>query len=478
MALPNWTIELLRRSLNEVAEKARQPETIEKLKAQASEILQDLPQTAARGLDAVMRGAESGRKSVQRWTRKHTQLSVPLINATGTLMTDHGTGVPLAPAILEVGREVGSGDALAGVVLYERLARLLDRILGASSDLSFAIVSSFDAAVASISTFSATRTIAVHRSNCVQIPSTHLHRTGLPLPAALSTIGVSIAGLQSTVMEVGSSNVTEPSDFDSVERACVVIADGGDQPIEAFDLSGRDASENAAIQIAVLPVATLHCVEGITCKVPSATEWLSKVDIVVMPGNGVAGGPPCGIIVGKRQWVQTITSSDAWATLQANPATVAMMTVALEMAESNDSLPVMKLMETSLENLKSRAERMAVRLSAQASIASCQVTADDAKLTSHGRWTLPSRQLCLRHATLSAKAWAEQLREDLPSVMVAGDNEASNEASNETSGGAGNDGECVKLDLRWIAPSEDSKLAEMVGGGEPKTESVTPSRPL
>ena len=67
MALPPWTIELLRRGLSDVARRASEPETLEKLKTQATEILQDLPQTAARGIDAVMRSAEAGKKTVQRW---------------------------------------------------------------------------------------------------------------------------------------------------------------------------------------------------------------------------------------------------------------------------------------------------------------------------------------------------------------------------------------------------------------------------
>ena len=48
MALPPWTIELLRRGITDVARKASEPETIEKVKNQATEILQDLPQTAAK----------------------------------------------------------------------------------------------------------------------------------------------------------------------------------------------------------------------------------------------------------------------------------------------------------------------------------------------------------------------------------------------------------------------------------------------
>lgn len=447
MALPNWTIDLLRRSLNEVAEKARQPETIEKLKNQANEILQDLPQTAARGLDAVMRGAEASRKSVQRWTRKHTQLAVPMLNATGVLMTDHGTGVPLADAVVEVGREVMAGDCVTGDVMMDRLTRRLDRAAGSGDQHGALVMSSFDAAIASLSIFSATRTIAVHRSNCVQLRGSR--SAGLPLPAALSTIGVTVAGLKSTVMEVGSSNVCNASDFAGIERPCIVIADGGDEPTAAFDLNSDELSGSDAIQIAILPVAMLESIEGVASDIPSVSDWLSKVDLVVIPGDGLAGGPASGIVVGRVDLLDEISSSMAWSALRANESTLAMMTVAMEIASSTDQLPTTALMETSQENLKNRAERLSTRLSACELIASCVVTADDAKLTQLGRWRFPSRQLCLRHQSKSTVAWAEELREELPALFVATSDD------------------CVKLDLRWIKASEDSKLAEAVSDRMP-----------
>ena len=49
MPLPPWSIEFLRRSLDEVATRSGKPESIEKIKQQATEILQNLPQSAARG---------------------------------------------------------------------------------------------------------------------------------------------------------------------------------------------------------------------------------------------------------------------------------------------------------------------------------------------------------------------------------------------------------------------------------------------
>ena len=56
MALPPWTVELLRRGITDVARKASEPQTLAKIKSQATEILQELPESAARGIDAMMPG--------------------------------------------------------------------------------------------------------------------------------------------------------------------------------------------------------------------------------------------------------------------------------------------------------------------------------------------------------------------------------------------------------------------------------------
>ena len=124
-----------------------------------------------------------------------------------------------------------------------------------------------------------------------------------------------------------------------------------------------------------------------------------------------------------------------------------MILVTLELASSNaDLIPVRALLSTGEENLRARAERLATRLSGSDRIKSCQVTAEDARLSAQGRWRFPSRQVRLRHATLSADQWNRELLEELPAVITTVD------------------GEDLCVDLRWIAPADDAKLGETLGG--------------
>ncbi len=433
MAIPPWTIELLRRGLSDVARKASEPATLEKIKTQATEMLQDLPQTAARGIDAVMRSAEVGKKTVERWSRKHVTLAVPLLNASGVLLGESGTGVPVADQVLEVGREFMVGDTFGAEMVNDRFERRLQKLLPAGGGHAIAITSNFSAAMTAFSLLVREKQLVVHRAHAVRLPN------GRPLPEAFGT-------LLPVIQEVGGIDGVHASDFDGLESFCVILADDGRHRVEPLDLGSRDA-----YQTVVLPVATLAATSfgaNVECDIPSAEAMLTAgADFVIMRGDGVCGGPACGIIIGPEAELRRIQDSNAWDSLKASDAMQAMMLVTLELAVSSpDSIPVHALLSTGEENLRARAERLATRLSGSDRIKSCQITAEDARLSAEGRWRLPSRQVRLRHASLTSQDWCRELVEDLPAVVATVE------------------GEDLCVDLRWIAAADDAKLGESLGG--------------
>jgi len=99
-----------------------------------------------------------------------------------------------------------------------------------------------------------------------------------------------------------------------------------------------------------------------------------------------------------------------------------------------------------VKNLRGRAERLATRLSGSDDIRNVQITAEDARLIDDGRWRLPSRQICVTHESIEAKDWQKKLLEDLPAIAV------------------NCHGDAICVDLRWISASDDSRLAEALGG--------------
>ncbi|MCG8650190.1 MAG: hypothetical protein MI861_10165 [Pirellulales bacterium] len=426
MALPPWTIEVLRRGISDVARKASKPPTLAKIKSQASEILQELPETAARSIHAVMRTAESGAKSVEKWSRKHTTFAVPMINASGVLITDAGTGVPLADRVVEIGREFFNGDVRSDAEIDARLARRVAKSLPGGSDLDLLVTNNFSAALSALSLLVQQMQLVVHRHHCVRLPD------GNPLADSFGM-------LVPVIQEVGAVGNVVATDFEGLDNFCAIVADGGSHPVELLELP-----DCAFLQAVVLPVGSIY--EGVHESIPAAETLLTGgADFVVLPGDGLNGGPPCGIIVGRREGTDLIRSSSAWSALEAGSAIRAMVMMALE-DRANGPNPVQTLLNVSEENLKWRAERMAARFNGCESITRCQVTNDQARLTAAGRWRFPSRQIRLRHGNWSASQWASKLQEEVPSVAAVAE------------------GDDLKLDLRWVAAADDAQLIEQLGG--------------
>ena len=166
-----------------------------------------------------------------------------------------------------------------------------------------------------------------------------------------------------------------------------------------------------------------------------------------MPGGGVCGGPECGLLIGRKDALATIVSSPAWPALRASDALQAMLAVSLEsIAADPESCPIHALLDTAIENLNSRAERMAARFAGSDDIEACRITENDALLTKGGQWKIASRQLVLKHRELNAADWSKKLQENDPAVVA--------EVSADE----------IKIDLRWVNPARDNQLATLLSG--------------
>jgi len=436
MAIPPWTVELLRRGLNDVARRAGEPETIERLKTQATEFMNELPQTAARGFDAVVRATETGRKSVQRWSKKQTAVTIPLINASGTLITPYGTGVGIGIDAVESASACLHGDIRNDDRAISRLENYLQRQLPDRDETRIAVTNNFHAALLALVIGMSQEDIVVHRSQSIRLPN------GVSLVDAMNS-------LVPMVQEVGANDEIEMSDFKDFDSFCFVMADNeaSDTPQTQLDFGNRDVT-----QVAVLPVATLK--PSKLSGLPSVEQMLNQgVDLVIVQGGGVFGGPDCGILIGRREVVDAITHTSVWPSLAANTAVMAMLSTTLKDVASAIALklPIEELMETSEENLRTRGERLAMRMSGSESIKSCQLTADDARITNKGRWKLPSRQVRIEHESMTGEQWANRLRDEIPSLWVDFDEQA------------------IRIDLRWVDPAHDKQIGELLGADQEST---------
>ncbi len=176
MAIPPWAIDVLKRGVGGVMERMP-PEKVEMLKEKASSLLAEIPQTAARGVDSVMRSMKGGRDHLQRWARRHTALVTPVVNGTGCLVDARITGVPVGQDCIEILTEAWMSGANRSTAADSRLAHRIAKSLP-SGGYSLLIAHSLDAALAAVSGAAAGAGIYVHRNQ-----SFRLHG-GLPVPDA------------------------------------------------------------------------------------------------------------------------------------------------------------------------------------------------------------------------------------------------------------------------------------------------------
>lgn len=455
MAIPPWAVDVLRRGMGNVIDKVP-PDAIEQLKKRAGDLFAELPQTAAKGVDSVMRGAKAGRDSLQRWSRRHVALVTPVVNGSGCLADPRIAGVPIGTDAIEVAVEAFQSGALTSSTAKDRLNKRLNRCVG-SGEIGVLITSTVDGACLAIANANRGVPIYFHRSQSQRLPS------GSPVPDAF---GAGTADPGSRIHEVGSVDQVEASDVRGIgDRAILVGVENGGGGGVWFKSFHDSRSPSADLtRILLLPAASLNAEpasgsgQAVSPPLPSVTETLkSFADLIVTPGEGALGGPRCGVIIGNQKRLDAIASSAVWPAVAADVAVQAAMTVTLESLSTGniEAVPVLAMLATSEDNLRSRAERLATRIAAEPIIRSCQITAKPATLSPAGKWSLPSRQLKLAHRDLSPKDWAEKLAGDVPAVIVSVEDDS------------------ILVDLRWIQPVDDVAMVSTLVGHDAVVTSDT-----
>jgi L-seryl-tRNA(Ser) seleniumtransferase len=197
---------------------------------------------------------------------------------------------------------------------------------------------------------------------------------------------------------------------------------------------------------------------GLT-EVPHAREVLQAgADLVLLRGNGVLGGPTCGILIGKRELIEKVAAHPlaraAAAIISVEAALAATLQLHHEATTAELSVPLVRLLATSEENLKQRAERMAPQLATSSMLASAEPVASLAALTSRQAASeqMKSWSIALVPKTGSAPELARRLLQGPAAIATTVENDR------------------VMLNLRTISPKEDLELVDAILNLGEKTE--------
>ncbi len=174
-------------------------------------------------------------------------------------------------------------------------------------------------------------------------------------------------------------------------------------------------------------------------------------DAVLFSGDKLIGGPQCGIILGRKAAIEKIQKHPFARALRVDKLTLAALAATLRLYRDEEkaklSVPLLRLLGTSAENLKNRAERLAPQIgSAKKVVAAAEPVPD---VTYLGGGSIPTQQLptwciAITPAAMTVDRFSAALRSGTPPVVGRIQQDR------------------LLLDLRSVFPRQDAALAAAV----------------
>lgn len=443
MPFPPWTRDLLSGSLDDVAKKLQNLETVKELQSRASTLLGDLPIAAARGLDRILQETRKGTDHLRRWVRRQTTLNLSVINGSGVYFHPLLEGSPIhddaAEKLVRAGDYFSFAGGTAAQRIEQRLAAEIEKHVGCSS----LFVQSVPAALLAIA--------ASGKSDAaVIVPRAHSIRLadGSLIPDLFGASG-------RRVLEIGSSTQYSTDDWNSALR------DASANSI-AFEICWPEANVRSDIaaskndfanppeslrRVQLLPYGCFALPTGLAeCGTLIDSALIESNWLTVVPTHALLAGPRGALVLGSKSAIESVVQTKIWPALKGNLHDKAALAVALEnnASEAGPKASLESLLTVSVENLQNRAERLATQLAGDSSFASCRISQEPARLGQELAANIPSRQLVITPVGNSQKLY-DRLLAEAPALLVEL---------------VGNE---LKLDFRWIPSHLDAGLAGLLG---------------
>jgi L-seryl-tRNA(Ser) seleniumtransferase len=389
------------------------------------------------GSDLQRRAAEANLPSIRdlaeraaRYvvSRQHHALGVA-INATGRLWDSPWTSLPMSEAALErafaIGREFAVAPNAADAARSEAEA-ILCRLSGAQAS---AIVHTYAGAM------------------------------WLALSALASDREVLVA--RAEVAEVGTTNSALAADYEAAAspRAAAILLVNSD----TYRVVGQTAAAELDELVALARDRELISIDALSAAPliapPTTVAWPRRsaaasiaagADLIILRGDGLVGGPPCGILLGSKEALAHVTSHPLFATYNLDSLRLGALTATLECYESPtngiEQIPVWQCLTVSIDNLRNRAERIAPQLAVAEGIASANPVEINSPVAATIPDGLPSFGIALSPVDSNVDALDKRLR----SVRFPIHGRV--------------EGNKIILDLRTVAPRQDMTLVDSIAG--------------
>src|SRR4051794_12741894 len=413
------------------------------VKSFLDELRNDLQRRAAEvNLPSIRELAE---KAASYVARRQQHLLGVAINATGRIWGPPWTSPPVSDAALEramatcrefgVAFEVGSSSS-------SQLEATLCRLSGAEGAV---VVHSYAGAVwLALNSVAANREVLVGRAEVCDIGD----NDALPSLARAANVALK---------EVGTTNSAPTGEFESALSPAVaaILTVSSDTHRIVGQTAGAGLNELIALardrKVFVIDALGAAAIGDLPFHISwpkrSAKESLSAgVDVVALRGDGLVGGPACGILLGRKDALRRVTEHPMFAACRLDRLREAALMATLESHESDgptiDTNPVWHCLSVSIENLRNRAERIAPQLAEAEGVALASAVETTSAVSAVFSNEMASYGVALSPSDGNVKALEARLQS--ARFPVVGRVE----------------GERLILDLRTVLPRQDRTLVE------------------
>lgn len=304
--------------------------------------------------------------------RVESQRLRPVINGTGVVLHTNLGRAPLSRAAVEAVVAMASGTNLELDLITGNRGRrgaavesLCREITGAEAAL---IVNNCAAATLLVlQTVAAGRHVVISRGQLIEIGGS------FRLPDVFRQAGVILD-------EVGTTNRTRLADYAVAigpETAALMRVHPSNYRITGFSESVAIADLASLARERGLPViddvgsGCLYDLSryGLTEEPVVGDSIRAGADLVLFSGDKLLGGPQCGIIVGRREFIEPLRANSLWRALRVDKMTLAALQATLEIHQAGQAfteIPVLRQLSLTADEIRIRADRLIERLHATA----------------------------------------------------------------------------------------------------------------
>jgi L-seryl-tRNA(Ser) seleniumtransferase len=377
----------------------------------------------------------------------------PVINATGVILHTNLGRAPLTEAVVEEFRRTATQysnleyDLEAGARGKRDVhtAQLLERLTGAGSAI---VVNNCAAAVLLVlAALAKGAEVIVSRGELIEIGD------GFRIPEIMAESGA-------ILREVGTTNRTRIADYESAlnENSRVLLRVHPSN----FQITGFAEKPTLEELTALSQRSNLPLVEdlGSGCLVDLSAAGISEplvrhsidagVSVVMFSGDKLLGGPQAGIIAGKKEIVTRIRRHPLFRALRVDKLTTAALeaTLGAYLRGSLDEIPSLRMIRSTTQELKHRAENFLRELTPELPLGEVEVEITDGTSLAGGGSTptqsLPTKIIRVASARHSAAQLEQRLRRSPTGISVV----------------ARVEDDHLVLDLRTVFPEQESQLVE------------------